>query len=80
MTQDLQDTGQAILREISPWRRFVRSWAFYLLVFATVFSIAISPKEWVWYALIFLAGTNFLALSIVFEEALNKWLNKISVT
>ena len=79
MEQSTQATGLAILREISPWRRFFRNWAFYLLIFATIVCIITSPEAWPWYFLIFLVGSNVLALSTIFEEGINKWTSKTSV-
>lgn len=73
MKPELQDTGKAILREISPARRFFRQWAFYLLIIVTGVACVSSPQAWPYYALIFLAGTNLLFLSVYAEELLNKW-------
>lgn len=77
---ETMETGRAILREISPWRRFFRNWAFYVLSFATTLGIVASPEAWPWYLLIFLSGTIILAVSTIFEEVMDGWFNRISAT
>lgn len=76
MNPETQSTGLAILREISPWRRFFRSWSLYLLLFATILCVAAAPDQWHWYLLIFLVGSNLLGLSIIFEEGVAQWQTK----
>lgn len=73
MNDELVVTAQALLREVSPLRRFVRLLVFYLIIAGASLAAVLAPQEWIYYAFIFLTGIVTLFISVYAEEAVNKW-------
>lgn len=73
MNDELVVTAQALLREVSPLRRFARLLVFYLIIAGASLAAVLAPQEWIYYAFIFLIGIVTLFISVYAEEAINKW-------
>ena len=73
MNDELVVTAQALLRGVSPLRRFARLLVFYLIIAGASLAAVLAPQEWIYYAFIFVIGIVTLFISVYAEEAINKW-------